>query len=276
MGRRTFALLAGAAIAISACGVEQTGSGYNADDPVLQIRSEGGFVPLEWNLGRGPTYTLLGDGSVISEGPTILIYPGPLLPNYQISQLNDSDVDLIMDLIHEIGLPDMESEDDDKAASFVADATTEVVTFWDTDGSLHKYSVYALGIEPDSSNPSTSAFYELLTTMQTAVANSTETVPFEPEKVRVLAGVAMAPVDAEFEDIRPWPLEGEDPAQWEQLEIGWSCEVFGPEILETFTDASQLTQWLHPDPMMDAPPFTLLVRPLHPGEEDCEIPSPQL
>jgi hypothetical protein len=273
MGKRTLVLLVGTALAISACGAQQAGS-YNADEPLLQIRSEGGFVPLEWSLGQGPTYTLLGDGRVISQGPVILIYPGPLLPNYQISQIAESEFDRILDLVDEIGLPEMESEYDDSAASFVADATTEVITFWDNDSGLHQYSVYALGIEPDTPNRSTAAAYELLTTIQEAVANSTDTTPYEPEEVRVLAGITT--IVSDLEDIRPWPLEGEDPSQWEQLEIGWSCEVFGPEILETFADASQVTQWLHPDPMMDAPPFALLVRPLHPGEEACEIPSPQI
>jgi hypothetical protein len=88
--------------------------------------------------------------------------------------------------------------------------------------------------------------------------------------VRVISGVAQAPPDPEFEDVRPWPLD-EDPNTWDALSLGFTCQVFGTETLESFRDASQVTQWLHPNETMDAPPFILLVRPLHPGEPDCPV-----
>jgi hypothetical protein len=88
--------------------------------------------------------------------------------------------------------------------------------------------------------------------------------------VQVIAGSGF--VDPEFADVRNWPLDNTDFSDWETLPNGWMCTTYGPEILDTFADASQTTQWTHPDPMMDAPAFTLLVRPLHPGEPDCPHP----
>ena len=271
MGRRAIGLLTAAAITLSACGLPDgsLAPGPNPDAPLLQVRWEGGFLPVEWILGRGPTYTLLSDGRLIMQGPMIEIYPGPLLPNYLVAQLGDRDILSILDLVDEIGLPDMTEEYDDSAASRVADAGTQVVTYWDDSGA-HTYSVYALGIIPNPSNRSTAAFAKLLTAIDQAAVKA-DTVPYEPERVRVLVGVPQAPMDPEFEDIREWPLGTDDPADWSELDLGWSCKVFGAEVLDEFTRASQLTQWLHPDPMMDAPPFTLLVRPLHPGEADCEV-----
>ena len=243
------------------------------DAPLLQVRTDGGFAPVEWILSNGPNYTLLADGRLIAPGPAVEFYPGPLLPNYQVNQVSEEDTAEILDLVAEIGLPEMTSEIDNSAASYVADAGTEVVTYWDDEGGIHQYSVYALGIDPETANSQTAAFAELIRLLDQA-RGSSDSVPYEPERVRVLAGVAMAPVDPGFEDIRPWPLGDDDPAEWEQLELGWSCNVYGPEVLDVFQDASETTQWTHPDPMMDAPAFSLLVRPLHPGEEDCVIPSP--
>ncbi len=219
---------------------------------------------MEVSLGRGPRYTLLADGRLIHEGPVIAIYPGPLLSNYLVSQIDEDQMNTVLELVDKIGLPGMEDEIDDSAASYIADASTEVVTYWDTDGE-HRFSVYALGIEPDPSNPSTGAFTELLVVLDQLAAG--ESVPYEPARVRVIAGFGF--VDQDFADVRDWPLDNTDFSDWETLPNEWMCTIYGPEVLDTFADASQTTQWTHPDPMMDAPAFTLLVRPLHPGEPNC-------
>jgi hypothetical protein len=259
-------LLLAVTLTLSACGSPsgvQLPSDPNA--PVLQIRSEGGFAPIEWTLGRGPRYTLLADGRLIHEGPTIAIFPGPLLPNYLVSETNVDQMNSVIDLIQRIGLPDMGHVVDDSQSSFVADATTEVVTFWDDNGE-HSFSVYALELEPDPSDPKVAAFADLLVVMD-QLAFQGDSTPFEASRVRITAGAGF--VDPEFEDVREWPLDNPDFSDWSEYPNGWTCEVFGPEVLDLFLDATQSTTWLHPNPMMDAPSFKLLVRPLYPGEPDC-------
>jgi len=236
------------------------------DAAIIQIRSEGGFAPVEVVLGRGPTYTILGDGRIILQGPIPEIYPGPLLPNYQVGRLSEEDMGSIMDYVAEMGLPGITEEADDSATQYVADAITEVVTFWDSNGP-HVYSVYALGIEPNPSNPKTAAFAKMLDFISRK-AIEIETSPYEPDTVQVIAGASMLLPDPQFEDVRPWPLE-DDLDQWAELPNGWLCSTQGPDVLTLFEDATQLTEWLHPNPMMDAPPFVLLVRPLLPGEDSC-------
>ena len=250
----------------AACGMD-SGAGLpdKTEDPLVQIRSEGGFAPVEMVLGRGPTYTLLANGQLIYEGPVIAIYPGPLLPNYQVVEVPDDQIRAVLDLVDEIGLPDFEEERDDSANQFVADATTEVVTYWDENGT-HSYSVYALGIEPDPSDSRNKAFLDLIELMG-ELAASGEAIPYVGDRVQVIAGVGFA--DPEFSDVREWPLENTDFSEWVVLPNEWMCNMDSPDILPTFEDATQNTQWMHPDPMMDAPPFMLLVRPLHPGEPDC-------
>ena len=266
MRPKAIGLVAALSMVAAACGAGTlTGLPDRSEDPLVQIRSEGGFAPVEMVLGHGPTYTLLANGQLIYEGPVIAIYPGPLLPKYQEVEISDDERRTVLDLVEKMGLPDFEEERDDSANQLVADATTEVVTYWDENGT-HSYAVYALGIEPNPSEARIKAFLDLVDLMSELTA-SNESVPYEAERVQVIAGVGFA--DPEFPDVREWPFENTDLSEWEVLPNQWMCKMFGPEVLPTFEDANQNTQWTHPDPMMDAPPFTLLVRPLHPGEPDC-------
>ena len=109
MRRKIVALVVAVSLGLTACGVE-TGGVELPTDPdasVVQVRSEDGFAPVEWVLGRGPTYTLLADGRLISEGPVIAIYPGPLLPNYLVGQINVDQMNSVLELVDKIGLPEM-------------------------------------------------------------------------------------------------------------------------------------------------------------------------
>jgi hypothetical protein len=267
MGRRDLGVLAAIALLVSACGIPiSVDPVTDPDAAVLQIRSEGGFAPVEWVLGRGPTYTLLADGRLIYEGPMIEIYPGPLVPNYQVGELDESTVTEIRELIDEIGLPGFDDERDDSAASHVADATTEVVTYWDENGA-HVFSVYALGIDGVPMSGPAEAFADLVERLGAATATM-ESSPYLADEARIVAGVSMINPDPEFVDIRDWPLE-DDLEDWTELENGWLCTTAPGSTLELFADATQVTQWRHPDEMMDAPVYSLLVRPLLPGEEPC-------
>lgn len=236
------------------------------DAAVLQIRSEGGFVPVEWVLGRGPTYTLLGDGRLIYEGPVIAIFPGPLVPNYQIGQLDEATVARIEEMIDEIGLPGFEEESDASASTRVADANTEVVTYWDENGA-HVFSVYALGIGGLDRTGQVQAFADLVALLGEATATM-ESFPYVADEARIVAGVSMTDPDPEFVDIRDWPLDsGLD--GWTELPNGWLCTTVPGSVLDQFADATQVTQWTHPNESMDAPVYKLLVRPVLPGEEPC-------
>lgn len=261
-------MLVTVALALSACGIgDDAGVDLpeDPDAPLIQITSEGGFAPVDMVLGRGPRYTLLSDGRLIYEGPTIAIFPGPLVPNYQMARIDDGQMQMVLDLIDRMGLPDVDRAVDDSAASRVADATTEVITYWDANGE-HTYAVYALGIDLDQTpEPATQAFAEMLDLMGELVSG--ESATYEPDRVRIVAGPGS--INEEFEDVRPWPLQNEDLSTWDPLPNEWRCQIFEPGILDEFMDASQVTVWESPDPAVFASPIKLLVRPLHPGEPDC-------
>lgn len=248
-------------LAVAACGTTGgTGVDVDADEPVLQIVSEGGFVPVEVSLGNGPRYTLLGDGSLITQGVQTLEYPGRLVPPYMVGTIDEEQMARVMELVEEIGLPDIVDETDDSAASRVADASTEVVTYWDEAGE-HRLAVYALGIE-ESPSDRNAAFLELIETLDRFAAE-TSAEPYEGERVRIVAGPGA--VEPEFEDVRDWPLESTDFSAWDELANGWHCMVVEGPVPDVFEDATQATTWEHPE----RGETKLLVRPLHPGEPDC-------
>ena len=264
MSRKSIVAILFVALLLAACG-ERGGdpSDVGPDEALIQITSEGGFVPVEFALGTGPRYTVLGNGTVIFAGVTTLEFPGKLVPPYMTAQLNDSQLNALLALVDDIGLPDIGDETDDSAADFVADASTEVIRFWDSNGE-HRYAVYALGIEENPSEQN-QAFLELISTLDQFTARSVGE-PYKPERVRVLAGPGAENPD--FPDTRPWPLD-EEWGQWAALPNGWQCRVYGDEVLATFQDATQVTMWEMPEGGFDFDPATLLVRPLHPGEPNC-------
>ncbi len=64
---------------------------------VLRVEQVGGFLPPGAQLSRVPSYSLYADGRLISAGPVPAIYPGPALPNLQVQQLDEADVQALVD-----------------------------------------------------------------------------------------------------------------------------------------------------------------------------------
>lgn len=252
------------ALVLAACGGNDGSSTeVDPDAPVVQIASEGGFAPVEFALGNGPRYTVLGDGRVIFVGVQTLQFPGPLVPPYMVAQLSRSQLNAVLAMVDDVGLADIDEESDDSATNFVADATTEKITFWDGNGE-HVYSVYALGIEETPSDRN-AAFLELIETLDRFTA-SAPAEPYDTERVRVISGPGF--MDDQFQDVRPWPLD-DDWGAWTELANGWICRAFGQEVLASVGDATQATTWEIPDVFAYSSPAKLIVRPLLPGETDC-------
>ena len=259
---KSLGVLIAVGVVVAACGTGSDGVAVGDDEAVLQITSEGGFAPVELALANGPRYTLLGDGSLIYQGYTTLEYPGRLLPQFMVATLDSNQMNAVLAMVEDIGLPDIDDETDDEATDMVADATTEVVTFWDESGA-HRLAVYALGIE-ESPSERNQAFLELIQTFDQFTAEA-PAEPYVPDQLRVVAGPGM--VDPQFEDVRPWPLPDTDFSDWETLPNGWHCQVVDGPASADLEDATQATTWEHPDGTSD--PLLLLVRPLLPGEPDC-------
>jgi hypothetical protein len=262
MRAKSLGVLIAFGIVVSACGGNGEGVAVSDDEAVLQITSEGGFVPVEFALANGPRYTLLGDGRLIHQGYITLEYPGRLIPPYMVATLDSNQMSAVLAMVEDIGLVDIDDEIDDEAMDMVADASTEVVTFWDENGA-HRLAVYALGID-ESPSERNEAFLELIQTFDQFTAEAPAEA-YVADQLRVVAGPGM--VDPQFEDIRAWPLPDTDFSDWETLPNGWHCQVVEGTVPDVFESATQATTWEHPDGSSE--PLLLLVRPLVPGEPDC-------
>lgn len=227
-------------------------------------------MPVEWNLGTGPTFTVTNGGEFVFPGVTTLEYPGRLVPSYFTGQLDEAQMTRIDELLGAMGISEIEEERDDNSAGNVADASTEVIRFWDENG-VHKYSVYALGITDNPESETTAAFADLVDYLH-GVVGTVESTEYKPDRVRVVAGTYQGGFDSDFVRVEDWPLDGENPDDWESFatvgENEWTCQAFDGTILDVFADAKQTTIYTHPE---DGSQVQLLVRPLHPGEEDCKL-----
>jgi hypothetical protein len=116
-----------------------TGSG----DLLVRVEMVGGFVPVEWNLRSLPTFSLFGDGTLITPGPQIEIYPPPALPAISSRPVDEEGVQAI--LREAIGATDDLPEDlGDMGSVAIADAPTTVITVRAGDVD-RRVEVYALG-----------------------------------------------------------------------------------------------------------------------------------
>lgn len=269
--RRTLITALVAALIVAACG---GGSGLESelklrDDPgsvLLMVKDEGGFVPIEFLVGQGPRLVVMRDGTVITPGPMIEIYPGPMLASYQQSQLDEEMLLFVLEELDALDFAAIDREVNDEAANSVADAPTTVVTFFNQDGA-HIFSVYALGIGSQVSDARVGILANLVDRISQASFGVTSS-PYEWDAIQVMAGIGQNPPDPEFSTTRPWPLPVSFDEMSETTGFGWRCASFegadAETLLTEFQQANQLTLW--DDGTAE---YQLAVRPLFSGEEPC-------
>lgn len=114
-----------------------------ADDVVLKLSNEGGFVPVGYAFVNTPTLLVSGDGRAFTPAPVPMIYPGQLLPAVSVRQLTEAEVQSMLAVVNDAGL--LATPPDYTGGDNVADATTTVLTV-NADGGTFTHSAYALGI----------------------------------------------------------------------------------------------------------------------------------
>jgi hypothetical protein len=108
-------LLTSLGVAVSliaaACGDDGTDAGGAAPDRptgagevVVQVLIDGGFVPREVALATVPATTVLGDGTVLTQAPTLAIYPGPAMAALQTAKVDGATVDALVERAAKLGL----------------------------------------------------------------------------------------------------------------------------------------------------------------------------
>lgn len=255
------------ALIVAACNGDSTTQTTVPPDPdqvLLTVTSEGGFVPIEFNLERMPRYVLMADGTLYHQGPVPAIFPGPLLPNVQVSTITEASFGEITALIEELGLPGIDERYDNTGAEMVADASTEVFTYHDETGE-HRLAIYALGISEGGGSTDRILANELLQALDTATAEG-DSDPYQPERLQVAVGPALQ-FEQGMSTTEPWPLavSFEEMDEWA---IGWRCmEVAGQEVdelISVLSEANQATLW-----DTGTEELSMKARPLLPGETAC-------
>lgn len=286
MYRRISVVIVLLALALAACGPDVGGGDLDVpeypkgpDDLVLSITNEGGFVPVEFNLTRLPDLAVYGDGRVISQGPQIMIFPGPALPNMLVRRLTTEGLDALVQKAANAGLTG--SDRAFRAASGTVTDLPDTVFRLVTESGDHTTSVYGFGSgeDLDAAGGTERAAIVLLHTLRDELTNLEATLPdgsvgpedfYEFSELRVF--VSGPPVAEEGLEQAPavWPLpqplaEFGAPVQPEGYRCGTVTGEDLAQVLEVVNRANQLTPWTDGTGLS----YGLSFRPLLPDETGC-------
>ncbi|HWL44808.1 MAG TPA: hypothetical protein VNQ73_17835 [Ilumatobacter sp.] len=208
-----------------------------ADEVVVEIGYEGGFMMVDAAFGQVPTLLVGGDGSRYVLGPVPAIYPGPLLPNVLVSQVGEDGIQKLLELAAEHGLlTEREYERND----MIADAPDTVVRI-SANGETYEHRAYALGFGDDETGDRA----ELQAFVEAATSElAMDDAAFEPEAYLLRA----TPVtDLDGYEIDPtvvdWPAE----SSLLLADAADCVEVPAGSVHELLADANQLTFFVQDD-----------------------------
>lgn len=231
-----------------------------ADDVVLRIGYEGGFVPVDHAWLNLPTLLVTGDGRMIVHGPTTAIYPGQLLPNMQVRTITEEGIQQLLELAEEHGLlADREYE----APTNIADAPDTVVTVRAAGGEF-RHSAYALGLSADGAEGDDArrqlGDFVATVTGDWSYGENPELGPEEPYVADVFLARPSVVTDLSGYEIEPTVVEW--PGSVDLAAAVDGCvELPADEYRDLLQSANQLT-------FFDAggTTYALAVKPLLPGD----------
>lgn len=285
---RPLALLTVALVAtacVGTAGAAPTGSPSGnppkSDQVLFRVTWEGGFVTPESLLGRLPIIVVYADGRVVTQGPQIEIYPGPLMPNLQERTLSAAALERLIELARDKDL----LRTVDYPFPLVADAPDTVLEI-NLDGQHYRVSANALaeaGVDGQGSGNGLDAatiegraalrsFIDALTGVPAADFVDQEH-PLDLTAVRIYAGKAVIVPNSELPGEQPaidWPLEdlatAGDAVANSPLEV--RCQVVEGDDLATVLPLLQAANTLSTFKSEGAL-YSFTVRPLLPGESGC-------
>ena len=162
MDRRSFILaLAGAPAAaalLAACGKENKNDAgadtsyvlaTGANDVVLRIASEGGFVAPDTIFARIPTLLVAGDGHVFAPGAITLEYPGPLVMPMTVRTITPAGLQALAKAADEARLIGFVADYTMPEGIGIADAPDTAV-YVTVNGSTFEHRANALGFDQTS------------------------------------------------------------------------------------------------------------------------------
>ena len=270
-------------------GGEGTGHPTGADEPILVVSNEGGFMMIDMMAVQMPSFVLLGDGRVIVPGMQTLEFPGPALPALQERTLTEEGIQLVLAELEDTGLFTGGEIELMGMQNMVADASTTVFTL--NAGDLEsRVAVYGLGTwssefgmdPPPGVDQAELDAHEVLARLNESLmvldmavpADAWESEgwqPVEPDAFLLyIRDVTGEPIEGGAEQVREWPTD-DDPATagevQENFGNGTRCVVADGDLGATwFTELSQsnqMTTWTTDGDDR----WRVLARPLLPHEE---------
>jgi hypothetical protein len=248
------------------------------NDLILRIEFVGGFVAPSATVAQIPTWSLLGDGSIITQGPQIEIYPGPALPNLLVTDVTEAAIQKILGAARDAGL--LGPPFDFSTNVGIADAPDTKFTVV-AEGQRHETSVYGLGIDAASGviTPEEQAARKALVDFQAELTDLGSWLPagavgdehaYAFEGLRVFAMPYSPPEDPQLDQTEtPWTLS---PALGDFASVSaltdTRCAVVSgtalQELMPALQRANQLTPWTS-----GGARYSLILRPLLPDESGC-------
>jgi hypothetical protein len=253
------------------------------DELVLRIDRTGGLFPPFHTVTELPLFVLYGDGRVITQGPQIMIYPPPALPNLVVTRLTEEGVQAILQEAQAAGLLE---GDQRYELTTIADAPTTTFTV-NAGGRTSVVSVYALSeaeVEDPNLSPEEREARRLLrefldkalsfSSWLPTTAIATPETPYAIERLQLVAVPADQATD-EPADVQPgeldWPLASPLAEFGQPFEFAGTSARCGvveraelAAVLDAMSEANTLTRWRSGDAL-----YAVFPRPLLPGEAGC-------
>lgn len=288
MSRSVFALLMVVSLVLAACGGGEIGQpdpdpvgdetpttrtpdgadtwGFevptNPDAVLLEWLSVGGFVPVEYNVGRAPRFVLTAGGQLYFEGPMTLQYPGPQLVRFQKAQLTQPQMMAILEAISNTELVRVAEGSNESANQTVADADTSVFVLHHADGRTSRYSIYAFGIE--SGDADVAEFEALARAVEAGTGGESSVAAIE----RLQVVISPAGSGEKLSTVVDWPFGDltEVPGVFNEVRcLGISGDELA-EAVDLFDSANSATLY-----SSGGDNWRALVRPLLAYEEACTL-----
>ena len=241
---------------------------------VLRVTTGGGFVAVESNLRALPSFTLYGDGTVITPGAITMIYPGPAIFPLVRGKLSERELQAILKRAQAAGLLAPGKIDyGDMGAIGVSDMPTTTLLL-NAAGRRVKREAYALGAQA-SGGKLTPAQTEARRALEQFVATLTQHASgslWAPRAIAVYVGPFRGEVQTGSKRI-VWPLKSNLGSAGKRSSpgLGYRCiAVTGQEaktLLATLHKANERSRWIARPGATRS--YQLVARPLLPGERAC-------
>lgn len=235
---------------------------------VIRIEQTPGMLP-PWESTRWyPYVALYGDGRLITQGPQMDIYPGPALPNLQVTHFSGHAVEQALAWAAEAGL----QGPDRQLGPMILDAGATLFTVV-TPAGTHHTSVTDMA-STDQEIAALREFQDVMTSLATWLPQdvASDAAPFQFDRMRVISFPAdpQSLPDPAFASEVDWPLESDlatlGVAWWEPAQ--YRCfELAGEDLaaaLPVFATANELTLFVSADAT-----YQLYLHPLLPDDEAC-------